>query len=340
MTAGLVRTVLGDVDPQELGVTYMHEHLIIDSPTVAEQWPHILLTSAAEAVDEVTMCADTGVGAMVDAMPLASGRGPERLARVSEKTGVHIVMATGLHTEKYYASLPWVGAASVEELVGLFVDDVVIGVNAADHLRNGAQRTSHRAGIIKVATGTSGMSDAARKTFEAVAIASRRTGAPILTHCEEGLGGMEQVEMLSALGVRLSTVVVSHTDKVSDASYHTDLLDAGVNLEFDQALRQQASAGDGTALSLKTQIDRGFGEQLMLGTDGARRSLWTSLGGRPGLAWLAGGYRAILDAVGIGSEMQEALFERNPQRFLTMKPTDAAMDHMDNRERDENKERT
>jgi phosphotriesterase-related protein len=151
---------------------------------------------------------------------------------------------------------------------------------------------------------------------------------------------MEQVELLSALGVSLSTVVVSHTDKVSDASYHTDLLDAGVNLEFDQALRQYASAADGTALGLKTQIDRGFGEQLMLGTDGARRSLWTSLGGGPGLAWLAGGYRAILDAVGIGSEMQEALFEGNPQRFLAMKPVGTAMDHLDDKERDESKERT
>jgi len=339
MTAGLVRTVLGDVDPTDLGVTYMHEHLIIDSLTVARQWPHILLTSADDAIAEVAMCRSAGVGSMVDAMPMASGRGPERLARVSMETGVHIVMATGLHTEKYYASLPWVGAASVEELAGMFVDDVTVGVNAADHLREGAHRTRHRAGIVKVATGATGMSDFARKTFDAAALASARTGVPILTHCEEGVGGMEQIELLSALGVPLSNVVMSHTDKVDDASYHTDLLDAGVNLEFDQALRQGSSAVDGTAMSLLTQIDRGFGDQLMLGTDGARRSLWSTLGGHPGLAWLASGYRPILESVGISLQMQEKLFEHNPQRFLTIKRADDASDRRYERRRDEKKER-
>src|ERR687891_2924146 len=29
---GFVRTVLGDVEPDALGVTYAHEHLIVDSP--------------------------------------------------------------------------------------------------------------------------------------------------------------------------------------------------------------------------------------------------------------------------------------------------------------------
>jgi predicted metal-dependent phosphotriesterase family hydrolase len=324
VTAGLVRTVRGDVDPVELGVTYMHEHLIIDSPLVAEHWPEILLANPDDAVAEVKHCVDAGVGAMVDAMPMASGRGPERLARISEETGVHVVMATGLHTEKYYAHLPWVGAASVDDLAGLFVQDVEVGADSYDHLHDGGHRTSHRAGIIKVATGGSGMTDTARGVFEAAAIASRRTGVPILTHCEDGLGGMEHIELLSVLGVQLSRVVLSHTDKVADASYHTDLLDSGVNLEFDQALRQQESAAADTTALLTTQIEGGFSGQLMLGTDGARRSLWATFGGRPGLAWLAAGYRTVLADAGIDEAMQRTLFEENPQRFLGMMPPEAA----------------
>ena len=50
MTGGSVRTVLGDVPATELGVTYLHEHLIIDSPLVAEHWPHIHLPDAEAAV--------------------------------------------------------------------------------------------------------------------------------------------------------------------------------------------------------------------------------------------------------------------------------------------------
>jgi phosphotriesterase-related protein len=277
---------------------------------------------------------------MVDAMPMASGRGPDRLARISRETGVHIVMATGLHTEKYYTSTPWIGAASVDQLADWFVDDIEVGADVHDHLDKGISRTPHRAGIIKAATGPSGMTGFARKSFEAAAIASQQAGAPVLTHCEEGQGGMEQVESLSSLGVLPSRVMLSHTDKVPDAAYHTDLLEAGVNLEFDQALRQEAAAGEGTARLLATQIERGFGGQLMLGTDGARRSLWSSLGGQPGLAWLAAGYRAILEAVGIGTEMQETLFVHNPKRFLAMTPVGSLTEDNHERSQEESRERT
>jgi phosphotriesterase-related protein len=248
-------------------------------------------------------------------------------------------MATGLHTDKYYESLPWIRSASVDDLAGMFVDDIETGVDVHDHLSDDVSRSPHRSGIIKAATGPEGMTDSARRAFEAASIASKRTGAPILTHCEEGRHGMEQIEVLSALGVPLSHVVMSHTDKVSDAEYHTDLLETGVNLEFDQALRQGVGAAQGTARLLRTQIDRGFVAQLMLGTDGARRSLWSTLGGGPGLAWLAGGYRAILEAVGMGIETQEALFIANPQRFLTMAAVDTATADTDDRSRKESRER-
>ena len=52
---GLVRTVLGDIAAKDLGVTYAHEHLIIDSPLVADRWPHIHLPSADEAVAEMEL---------------------------------------------------------------------------------------------------------------------------------------------------------------------------------------------------------------------------------------------------------------------------------------------
>ncbi len=318
MTAGMVRTVRGDVSPSDLGVTYIHEHLIIDSPAVASEWPHILLADSAVSIEEVKLCVLAGVGTMVDAMPMASGRGPERLLAISQATGLHIVMTTGLHTEKYYRRLPWVEEASTDELASWFVADIEEGVEAEDHLGNGVHRTGCRAGIIKIATSGAEMTPRAEWLFEAAAIAADETGVPILTHCEQGVGAMEQVEYLAKLGVSLPRVVVSHTDKVPDPAYHTALLESGVNLEFDQALRQGENARGGTASLLAAQIERGFLHQLMLGTDGARRSLWTAYGGAPGLAWMADEYRGILGEVGIGSEAQHVLFVTNPAKFLAM----------------------
>lgn len=315
--AGSVRTVTGDVPASALGTTYMHEHLIIDSPTVADRFPHIHLPSADDAIAELGRCADVAVGTVVDAMPLGSGRGPERLARISEASGVKVVMATGLHTDKYYDEVPDVRDASDEQLLEWFIADIEDGADRNDHLGGEkVDRIQVRAGIIKVATSHIGVDRRAEKLFGAAVEAAKATGAPILTHCEEGTGGDDQVTMLSELGLPLDRVVLSHTDKVEDPDYHTDLLESGVYLEFDQALRQEEAAVGRTARLLATQIERGFAGQLMLGTDGARRSLWSTFGGQPGLAWLATGYRGILESVGINREVQHQLFVENPARFL------------------------
>lgn len=318
MTAGMVRTVRGDVPPEELGVTYMHEHLIIDSPAVEAEWPDILLADVDTSVREVERCVSAGVGTMVDAMPMASGRGPERLLEISRTTGAHIVMTTGLHTEKYYTQLPWVERATIEQLAAWFMADIEEGVDAQDHLGSDLSRTEQRAGIIKIATSQARLSPRAMRLIDAAIVAARTTGVSILTHCEGGVGAMEQIEFIAERGFPLSRVVISHTDKVPDPDYHSALLEAGVNLEFDQALRQGHSALTGTASLLAVQVDRGFVDQLMLGTDGARRSLWTAYGGAPGLAWLADEYRNILKEAGIGSESQDSLFVANPARFLAM----------------------
>jgi len=311
-----VRTVLGDVPPDELGVTYLHEHLIIDSPLVAETMPHIHLPHVDDAVRELGSCRRAGVGAVVDTMPAGSGRVIERLAEVSRRTGVHVVGATGLHTAKYYETVQWANTEGAEQLAERFVADVQVGIDRYDYLGPSVERTPYRAGVIKVATSAQPDSHRERRLFEAAAIASKRTGAPILTHCEDGLGALRQVEMLVALGVSLDRVVMSHTDKVRDRQYHRDLLEAGVRLEYDQALRQGEAALDGTAALLRAMIDEGYIGQLMLGTDGARRTLWTSLDGHPGLAWLASGFRDVMNSTGIGEAEQQQLFVENPKQFL------------------------
>jgi phosphotriesterase-related protein len=141
------------------------------------------------------------------------------------------------------------------------------------------------------------------------------TGVPILTHCEGGVGAMAQIELLTELGVPLDRVVISHTDKITDFAYHRDLLEAGVYLEYDQALRQGESAVEGTGRIVAAMIEEGFAGQLMLATDGARRSLWSVHGGL-GLAWLATRFIGILEALDVGDEAVRTMLVSNPARFL------------------------
>ena len=306
----MVRTVLGDIDPGSLGATYMHEHFIIDSPMIEHDIPEIHLPLVDEAVAEIERTKVAGLGAVVDAMPAGAGRDVDRLAQVSEHSGVHIVAATGLHTTFYYQKGSWEAVAPEEELENVLVAEI----------EEGADGSAHRAGVIKVATLGPDITDRDRRLFRAAAGANRRTGAPILTHCEAGLGGMEQVELLGELGVGLDRVALSHTDKVLDTAYHGDLLATGVSLVYDQALRQPSQDTESTSWLVEEMVAAGYTGQLMLGTDGARRSMWSTLGGEPGLDWLLIGFAEALGDRGIDAELRTTLFVDNPARFLSFDP--------------------
>jgi phosphotriesterase-related protein len=296
-----VRTVVGDVSPASLGVTLSHEHLIIDSTIVERRWPHIHLPSTDEAVEELGECARSGVRSVVDAMPVGSGGDPHRLREISAATGVNIVASTGMHTAKYYQGVDWAFTESVDQLTRRFLADITNGIGGA------------RTGVLKVATAGPSPARLESRLFEAAAAAHAETGVPVLTHCEGGTGGVAQMELLASLGIPAHHLALSHTDKVPDVGYHRDLLETGARLCYDQGLRDPEQTA-GLVIDL---VSLGFESQLLIGTDGARRSLWSTLGGGPGLAWINTGFRELLVSRGLLPAQLDQLFVANPARWLT-----------------------
>lgn len=309
MTGPLIRTIGADLPAGLAGPTYAHEHLIIDSPLVAAKMGHIHLHSIEEARAEVQTCVARGVRTMVDAMPAGAGRDPDRLARISILTGMRIVAATGLHTEKYYEDVAWAGTESASQLADRFVADIVEGIDVHDYRGEQVERTAARAGVVKVATIGEGLSERDRRLCEAAAITVATTGVPVLTHTEGGLGGLAQIEALSALGVPPSRIALSHTDKIDDRGYHRAMLQTGALLCYDQALRDP----DRTLGLLDDMVQSGFADQIVVGTDGARRSLWATLGGSPGLASLHDLLTERLDP----TVTRKVLID-NPARYLAL----------------------
>lgn len=290
------RTVIGDIDQSELGVTYCHEHLILDSPVIAADFPAMHLPSVHEAIAELATC--RAVRTMVDAMP-EGGRQLDRLREVSKRTGMHLISSTGLHTRKYYLGHPWALTDSAEQLA----------------LRFQADLTDH-CGVIKFAVGPEGLDARTRMVLDAVAVTHLQTGAPIISHCEDGKLGVEQIEAMHDLEIDLARVVLSHTDKVTDRGYHRALLESGANLEYDQALRHHDDPDHATAPLMADMVGAGFAGQLMLGTDGARRTLWRTLGGVPGLAYLGEEYQSILERNGLDQATRHQIMVENPARWL------------------------
>lgn len=314
---GFIRTVLGDIQDFQ-GVAYAHEHLIIDSPLIADRFEHIHLYDVDAAVAEVGACRDAGAGLMVDTMPVSAGRDIVRLAEISRRTDVAIVAVTGLHHDRYYGPLHWSNKVRVDELTELFIAELTTGVDEFDYTSPIIRRTEHRAGVAKVATSGAELDARDERNLEAVAAASVATGAPVLTHCEGGVGGAAQVERLTSAGVPASAIILSHVDKTQDLGYVSELAQGGVFVELDQSLRERPKGTESiTAQAVVRLVEAGLEDQIVLGTDGARRSLWTSLGGEPGLAWLAAGFPPVLRSLGIPDSVLEKIQHSNARRALS-----------------------
>lgn len=321
--AGFARTVLGDVPVTELGVTYAHEHLIIDGGRPVEMVPDFDLGDVDLMAAELADAATFGLRSAVDAMPIDAGRNALKLAELSRRSGVNIVAPTGFHHARYYGPSHWSERATEAELADLFVADILDGIDERDYSGPVVHRTEHRAGIIKVAGGEGGLSARDRRIFAAAAEAQRRTGAPILTHAEHGTRGLEQVRLLVDLGVEAGRVAVSHVDKVVDRGYHRELLATGAFGEYDQAFRW-GSAENGTMTLLTWMVEDGLADRVLLGMDAARRHYYRAYGGGPGLRFLLETFSAGMDGAGLGPPVRDALFVANPARFLTFDPVVAS----------------
>jgi len=306
----MIRTVLGDIDPSELGVCYAHEHIIIDDNVATMRFPDFRLPSVENAITELKEFHADGGRAMVDSMPCDAGRNVVKLAEISRASSVHILCPTGIHLAKYYDDGHWSHRYSVEQLAGLFIADIKEGIDRQDYSGPIVERTPHRAGLIKIATGGEDITARGRRVFEAAAIAHQRTGAPILTHVEEGKGAMQQIDLLSSHGVDLSKVVLSHTDRKPELSYHRDILQSGVCVEYDSAFRWKTE--ENPTLELLVKLIGEFPNQIMLGMDAARPSYWKSYGGSPGLSFLLKEFSRAMTDCGIDKESWKRIFIANP----------------------------
>lgn len=310
----IVRTVLGDVTPESLGVCYAHEHIIIERGFVTEAYPDFLLDSVDHAVADLTDFHAAGGRAMVDSMPAGCGRNVIKLAEVSRRTAVHILCPTGVHLRKYYPDAHPLLALGEDELAARFVADIAEGIDANDYESAEIRRTAHRAGLIKVAGGRDGLDAYERRVFRAAAIAHAVTGAPILTHTEQGTGALEQLELLSGAGVSLRHVVLSHTDRKPDVAYHQEILSTGAFVEFDSAFRWKQGEGNPTRDLVARLVALGLGDQILLGMDAARRSYWRSYGGAPGMAYLLTDFAPQLRSAGLSESDVHCIFVSNPAR--------------------------
>jgi phosphotriesterase-related protein len=231
MSHTTVNTVTGPIALADLGVTLMHEHILIGYPG----WEANTLRPGpgradmvAVAIDKIQSMQDLGIQSMLDPCPNDLGRDVALAAEVAGKTGFNIICATGLYKQNEGGFAHWHFLRSigrgVESMAELFIHELTQGIGDTDI----------KAGIIKVATGEGEITDYEYDVLSAAAMASVETGAPITTHTDQGTMGEEQQAFLVEKGVPAHRIIIGHSCGSSDHDYHMRILDKGSYLGFDR----------------------------------------------------------------------------------------------------------
>jgi 5-phospho-D-xylono-1,4-lactonase len=301
-------TVLGPIDPANLGMTDAHEHLFLRSPALPGQE----FDDVNRAIEEVRDAARGGLRTIVEVTPIGLGRRPAGMREVAKKTRVNIVAATGYHRDAHYPHDHWVREASLELLTQCILTDLREGMHPNDWLTE-MPLDSARAGVIKAGASYQRISPLEKERLLAAAVGSRQTGAPILVHTEIGTCGHEIVDLLTREGVRADRIILAHLDRNPDVELHRELAERGVWLEYDTPGRIKYRPDSQLLDLIQAMLETGHHHALMLGLDLGQRDYFRAYGGGPGLTYLPGTFAPRLRKR-IGDPATTRILAENPAR--------------------------
>ncbi|MBF6599062.1 MAG: phosphotriesterase-related protein [Dehalococcoidia bacterium] len=310
-----IETVLGPIEPAQLGVTLSHEHVLVSMGEDNHHYPWLFDWDVTHenAIRELCEAKAGGIDSLIDLTTPDLGRDVAFVRDVAEASGMHIVVATGI-----WRDVPrsfW--ARDIDRIADIFVHEIDMGIGDS----------GVRAGVIKVANDIGGVSPEGERVLRGAARACKRTGCPISTHqwAPEEVG-RRQVEILADERVPMDRVCIGHSADTTDVGYLESLLREGVYLSMD---RYPGAEGRPTwrerNATVRALIDRGWAHRLMLGHDHAPGaiSVATVRGGRARPTEMTR-YRFITDtaipaliAEGVPQATIDVMMRDVPRRFLS-----------------------
>ena len=299
-----VMTVRGPVDASTLGVTLPHEHVFLN--LMLEYKKEGVLNDEELARRELAQLDDVGCRTLVDLTSLELDRDPVALRRMSEATGITIVMGCG-HYRDPYINREYLDRKGIDGLTADLVDEI----------RNGYEDTGIRPGIIgEVGSNHKWISSTEERALRVAARAQLATGLTVMTHAARWPLGLPQLAILREMGVDPRHVVVGHCDMVPSMAYHEAIAETGAFVEFDTIRGENEYATSSRVEWVMNLVRKGRLEQILLSHDICLTSLYTAFGG-VGYTFLFREFIPRLRAAGLGDGEIETLLVHNPARMLT-----------------------
>jgi phosphotriesterase-related protein len=341
-----IYTVLGPIEPEQLGMTSMHEHLLCDArvwrrPSAEEPPPNgkvtmetlgyvrwnllsmednLLLDDPELIAREAAEVKRFGGSGLVDLTIIGLGRRVADLPQIARATGLHVMVGCGFYVHNSHPE--WLEAASVDEIRDFIVDE----------LTNGIEDT----GVVPTLIGEIGtnhpVTEREKKVLHAAAQAGVATGVSLNVHLSpRGADALEVLEILLEEGMRPERVIFSHMDERLDRGYHKAVAETGAVLEYD-TFGSEFYYGDlfknPTDVErldyVRFLIDEGYEDQLVIGCDTWVKANLRSFGGM-GYEHL---FKRIVPAMrtnyGFSDQTIDTILVQSPRRLLERPAPDAA----------------
>ncbi len=199
-----IMTVNGAIFSTDLGVTLIHEHVLVDwigaDSTGYHRWDR------EEVIERVLPyfmdAAGRGVNTIGEFTPAYLGRDPFILSELSRQTGINILTNTGFYGAVDNRFMPaYAFDENAEQIAQRWISE----------FEDGIDESGVRPGFIKISVAEhTGLSEVHQKIVEAAAITHNETGMTIFSHTIGDQPALEQVELLERNGLHPSSWVWTH----------------------------------------------------------------------------------------------------------------------------------
>jgi predicted metal-dependent phosphotriesterase family hydrolase len=189
-----IETVTGPIDPARLGLTLMHEHVLVDFIGAADVSPSRYDADAVfkRALPHLERVRTLGGATIVECTPAYLGRDPRLLKRLAEASGLQILTNTGYYGANKDKHLPpHAFTETAEQLAARWIREWEQGIDG----------TGIKPAFMKIGVDAGPLSEIDAKLVRAAAIAHKATGLTIAAHTGNGVAAFEEFDLLEQAGV-------------------------------------------------------------------------------------------------------------------------------------------
>lgn len=293
---GIIRTITGDIDPSDLGITLMHEHIWLNLNENQK------LNDYEPIVRELVNFKSLGGRSVVEVTNINMGRNVEKLKEISIDTGLFIVAGTGYYFQDYYPSE--LEEKEIDEIADLIISEIEEGI--------GSEKI--KAGIIGEVGVSNPITLLEKKVIISAARAQKRTQAPLYIHTTLGERALEVADLILKEGVEPNSFAIGHLDLKLSLDYHTEIAKLGCYLGYDTFGKTQYNSDEKRVDFVEKLVENGYQDKILLSSDVTRPSYFYENGGF--------GYQHILYSIlpefrkRFNQEIINDLLIKNPARFL------------------------